>query len=92
MIGLMNWLERYSKYEKKNALKPGYSTLLIHNHVVAKELSHPHVTAYDLTVMVKVASEERTELKWVESAGYNVIKIWRSPLASQSVMEAELAE
>lgn len=79
---------------QKDALKPGYSTLLIHDHVVAEERAHPHATAYDLTMMVKVAGEERSEAHWREllkSSGYKVIKIWRSPLAAQSLIEAELA-
>jgi prephenate dehydrogenase len=79
---------------QKDALKPCYSTLLIHDHVVAEELAHPHATAYDLTMMVKVAGEERSEAHWrklLKSSGYKVIKIWRSPLAAQSIIEAELA-
>lgn len=80
---------------QKSALKPGYSTLLVHDHVVAQKLAHPHATAYDLTMMVKVAGEERSEANWrelLQSAGYNVVKIWTSPLAAQSVIEAEVAE
>lgn len=79
---------------QKGAMKAGYSRLLIHDHVVAQELAHPHATAYDLTMMVKVAGEERSEASWrelLESVGYKVIKIWRSPLAAQSIIEAELA-
>ena len=80
---------------QKEALKPGYSTLLVHEHVVSDAMVHPHATAYDLTMMVKVAGEERTEARWrdlLESSGYNVVKIWRSPLAAQSIIEAELAK
>ncbi|MCJ1386377.1 hypothetical protein MMC17_009503 [Xylographa soralifera] len=77
------------------ALKPGYSTLLVHDHVIPETLAHPHATAYDLTMMVKVAGEERSESRWRElltSAGYEVVKIWGSPLATQSIIEAELAK
>ena len=73
-------------------MSPGYSTLLVHEHVISEVLSHPHATAYDLTMMVKVAGEERTESRWrslLESSGYKVNKIWRSPLAAQSIIEAE---
>ena len=80
---------------QKEALKQGYSTLLIHEHVVSDTMAHPHATAYDLTMMVKVAGEERTEARWrhlLQSSGYDVVKIWRSPLAAQSIIEAELAK
>lgn len=60
---------------QKEAMKHGYSRLLVHEHVVSEAQAHPHATAYDLTMMVKVASEERTESRWREllrSAGYEV--------------------
>lgn len=76
-------------------MDPGYSRLLIHDHVVAEQRAHPHATAYDLTMMVKVAGQERSEDMWrhlLASAGLRVVKIWKSPLAAQSVIEAEVAE
>ena len=78
---------------QKDALTPGYSTLLIHDHIAAEQLAHPHATAYDLTMMVMVAGGERTEADWrklLNSAGYRVVKIWTSPLAIQGIIEAEL--
>ena len=80
---------------QKGAMTPGYSTLLIHDHIASKALAHPHTTAYDLTMMVMVAGEERTESHWREllnSAGYEVVRIWRSPLAVQCIIEAEVAK
>ena len=73
----------------------GYSTLLIHDYIAPKALAHPHTTAYDLTMMVMVAGEERTESHWREllkSANYEVVRIWRSPLAVQGIIEAEIAK
>jgi hypothetical protein len=78
----------------RGALKPGYSRLLIHDHVVPETSAHPHATAYDLTMMVLVAGQERTETEWrilLESVGYKVIQVWRSPLAAQAIIEADLA-
>jgi hypothetical protein len=78
---------------QKDALTPGYSTLLIHDHIAPEELAHPHATAYDLTMMVMVAGGERRESDWrklLKSAGYRVVNIWTSPLAIQGVIEAEL--
>lgn len=79
---------------QKGALQPGYSKLLIHDYVVPEMLVHPHTTAYDLTMMVLVAGEERTESRWREllkSAGYDVVKVWRSVQGAQSIIEAEVA-
>jgi len=65
----------------------------VHDHVVPETRAHPHATAYDLTMMVKVAEIERTETSWrglLREAGYKIMRIWRSPLAAQSVMEARV--
>ncbi|KAL9602706.1 MAG: hypothetical protein Q9219_001696 [cf. Caloplaca sp. 3 TL-2023] len=79
---------------QREAMVPGYSTLLIHDHVVPeKGAAHPHTTAYDLTMMVMVAGEERTEGKWrelLEATGYEVVKVWRSSAAVQGVVEARV--
>lgn len=78
----------------RDALTPGYSKLLIHDHIAPREKAHPHTTAYDLTMMVMVAGTERTQGQWEELLrleGYKVVKIWTSPLAVQSIIEAELA-
>lgn len=78
----------------KDAMTPGYSKLLVHDHVLPEYKPHPQATAYDLTMMVKVSAFERTESMWkdlLNSVGFKVIKIWDSPLATQSVIEAELA-
>ena len=80
---------------QKGAMTPGYSTLLIHDHIAPKALAHPHTTAYDLTMMVMVAGEERTQSHWREllrSAGYEVVRIWKSPLAVRGIIEAEIAK
>ncbi|RYP72849.1 hypothetical protein DL769_004364 [Monosporascus sp. CRB-8-3] len=78
---------------QKGALTPGYSKLLIHDHIAPEGMAHPHTTAYDLTMMVMVAGGERTESDWrtlLKSAGYKIVKIWESPLAVQKIIEAEL--
>lgn len=78
----------------RDALKPGYSKLLIHDHVVSDTSTHPHATSYDLTMMAVVAGQERTETEWhalLQSAGYKITQIWRSPLAAQAIIEADLA-
>ncbi|KAL4738838.1 S-adenosyl-L-methionine-dependent methyltransferase [Aspergillus similis] len=76
----------------RDAMTLGYSKLLVHDHVLPDRDPHPQATAYDLTMMVKVSALERTEQMWVEllgSVGFRVVKIWSSPLATQSMIEAE---
>ncbi|KAI0204036.1 S-adenosyl-L-methionine-dependent methyltransferase [Astrocystis sublimbata] len=78
---------------QRDALVPGYSTLLVHDHIAPRALAHPHTTAYDLTMMVMVAGKERTEEHWrelLESTGYVVKNIWTSPLTVQGIIEAEI--
>lgn len=78
----------------KPAMVPGYSKLLVHDHVLSEKQLHPQATAYDLTMMVKVSALERSESMWHEllkSAGFKIVKIWTSSLMTQSVIEAELA-
>ena len=80
---------------QKGAMTPGYSTLLIYDHIAPKALVHPYTTVYDLTIMVTVAGEERTESHWREllkPAGYEMVRIWRSQLAGQGIIEAEIAK
>ncbi|KAI0015265.1 S-adenosyl-L-methionine-dependent methyltransferase [Xylariomycetidae sp. FL0641] len=77
----------------RDAMTPGYSTLLIHDHVLPSTKPHPQTTAYDLTMMVKVSAFERTESMWTDllkTVGLRVVKIWDSPVATQSVIEAVL--
>lgn len=81
-------------HQLKSAMRPGYSKLLVHDHVLPEDHPHPQATAYDLTMMVKVAAMERNESAWHEllgSAGFKVVNIWKSPVATQSVIEAEVA-
>lgn len=78
---------------QKQAMTPGYSTLLIHDHIAHDTLAHPHATAYDMTMMGMVAGGERREADWqklLKSAGYKIVKIWTSPQAIQGIIEAEL--
>jgi hypothetical protein len=78
---------------QRDAMTPGYRTLLIHDHIAPRALAHPHTTAYGLTMMVMVASTERTETQWEELLrleGSKVVKVWRSPLGVQGIIDAEL--
>lgn len=75
-------------------MTPGFSKLLVHDHVLPDVHPHPQATAYDLTMMVKVSAFERSESMWrdlLESVGLKILRIWSSPVATQSVIEAEVA-
>ncbi|KAI9370225.1 S-adenosyl-L-methionine-dependent methyltransferase [Aspergillus egyptiacus] len=77
----------------RQGMQAGYSKLLVHDHVLPDQDPHPQATAYDLTMMVKVSAFERTEAMWQEllaSVGFRVVQVWSSPVATQSVIEAEL--
>ncbi|GLA73908.1 hypothetical protein AtubIFM55763_004843 [Aspergillus tubingensis] len=79
----------------RDAMKPGYSRLLVHDHVMPVKDAHPHATAYDLTMMALLAGVERTETQWrdlLSSVGYRVVKVWQSPLAAQAIIEAVIAD
>ncbi|KAL4794686.1 S-adenosyl-L-methionine-dependent methyltransferase [Aspergillus venezuelensis] len=94
---LHNWTDESCKVileMTKGAMKRGYSKLLIHEHVVPDTSLHPHTTSFDLIMMALFGAKERTEAEWraiLESAGYKIVNIWRSELAVQAVIEAELA-
>ncbi|KAJ5621336.1 hypothetical protein N7528_006119 [Penicillium herquei] len=77
----------------RDALKPGYSHLLIHDYVVPDQGAHPQMTSYDLNLMAIVSGKERTESEFrdlLHSAGYRLVRVWRSSPASQAIVQAEL--
>ncbi|TDZ30681.1 O-methyltransferase [Colletotrichum spinosum] len=78
---------------QKSAMKPGYSRLLIHDQILDDERSQLNTSAFDIAMMVFLAGRERTEKQWlalVESAGLRVVKFWKKPPDSFSVIELEL--
>ncbi|KAH7305261.1 S-adenosyl-L-methionine-dependent methyltransferase [Stachybotrys elegans] len=93
---LHNWSDEPSRKilsHLRDAMEPGYSKLLIHDHILPAENVHPQASAYDLLMMAKLSSFERTESMWeglLQSVGMKTKKIWSSPLATQSIIEAEL--
>lgn len=95
---LHDWPDKQARqilHNLKEAMTPGYSKLLVHDHVIPESRPHPHTTAYDLTMMVKLSALERTESMWREllgSVGLGIITIWTSPLATQSIIEAEVLD
>lgn len=76
------------------AMTPGYSKVLLHETVIAASNAHSQTTTSDLTMMMAFSAVERTEQAWndlLATAGLKTVKIWGSPAAMESVIEAELA-
>lgn len=76
----------------KPAMTPGYSRLLVHEHVLPESHPDPQATALDVAMICLCSATERTESMWrtlFESAGFKIIKIWASPQVTMSVIEAE---
>lgn len=79
----------------RNAMKPGYSKLLIQNTVIPNIGAPKSATAYDWSMMGFFAARERTEAQWrslLAVSGFKVVGIWSKDSASASVIEAVLAD
>jgi hypothetical protein len=78
----------------KAAMKPGYSRLLIHEHVIPETDAHWEATALDMVMLTLLSAQERTRAAWYnlieKEAGLNINKIWSGGKGSQSLIECEL--
>lgn len=75
-------------------MEPGYSKVIVHESLISTRNPSPRVTVTDITVMACVSGKERTEKEWTglfEAAGLFVVKVWKTALAAESVIEAEVA-
>lgn len=75
-------------------MQTGYSKVLLHESVITAVHPHPQTTASDLTMMMTMSAVERTEGMWKDllaSAGLKMVKVWSTPAAIESIIEAELA-
>lgn len=63
-------------------MKPGYSKLLLHEMIIPETGASPLYAMLDMTMMCFNAGMERTERQWralLETAGFEVVKVWPSP-------------
>ncbi|KAI1775116.1 hydroxyindole O-methyltransferase [Hypoxylon cercidicola] len=77
----------------REAMKPGYSKLLINENVMPATGADWQATAEDLMVMITSSSLERSEDNWramLRDAGFKVNCIWRTDNALESLIECEL--
>ena len=79
----------------KEAMKPGYSKLLINENVIAATGATWEATGLDLLMLTLFSSRERTESDWIQllekQCGMKIVKIWTHENGVESVIECELA-
>lgn len=77
------------------AMKPGYSKILINENVIPVRNAYWETTALDTVMLATFSSKERTEDDWynlVEKlAGLKIVKIWEGGRGVESLIEVELA-
>lgn len=94
---LHDWPDAKCKEILKNlaqAMKPGYSKILINENVIPSVDADWQTTSLDLIMMSLFASQERTERQWhtlVESAGLKIVSIYTAEKGVESLIECELA-
>lgn len=80
----------------KDAMKPGYSRLLINENVIPAEKAQWEATALDIMMLTLLSSRERSKGDWyhlVEGlAGLKITNIYTVVNGVESVIECELAE
>jgi hypothetical protein len=74
------------------AMKPGYSTLFVHELIVPDRDASTWVTTQDFNMMTLCATRERTEADWtalLKEAGLKVVGVHNAPDGvSEGVVEA----
>ncbi|KAI1271014.1 S-adenosyl-L-methionine-dependent methyltransferase [Xylaria sp. FL0933] len=79
----------------KEAMKPGYSKFLIHEHVVPPMAQDSEQTALDLIMMTNFGAKERSAAQWSEllgECGLKIVKIWTPINGIESVIECQRAQ
>jgi hypothetical protein len=80
----------------REAMKPGYSKFLIHEHVVPEMDPDNEQTALDLIMLTGFASKERSAAQWHDllegRCGLRIVKIWTGVNGIESVVECERPE
>ncbi|KAK5175023.1 uncharacterized protein LTR77_000159 [Saxophila tyrrhenica] len=78
----------------KEAMRPGYSKLLINENCIPDVGAHWESTALDMQMLSLVSARERTETQWrqliEEKAGLSVVKVWSVGNGVESLIECEL--
>lgn len=95
---LHDWDDEHSRKilgHIRDAMKPGYSKLLINENVLEDVGAPWQQTSLDWTMMAMLVNRERTKSQWtelLESVGLRIEGVWRKDVSSESVIEAVLAD
>jgi hypothetical protein len=77
----------------KEAMKPGYSRLLINENVIPSTGAYWETSALDMVMLTLFCSKERTESDWrhllEDLAGLRIVKIWSGGKGVESLIEVE---
>lgn len=77
------------------AMKPGYSKILINENVIPTRDAYWETTALDMVMLAGFSAKERTEADWrhlIEKlAGLKIVKIWNGGKGVESLIEVELS-
>lgn len=79
----------------REAMKPGYSKLLLHDLVLPEKGATPFQANYDMVMMAFNSGIERTGKQWtdlLEKAGFVVTKIWHPENDADGLVEAMIKE
>ena len=77
----------------RNAMKPGYSRLLIHEFALPVMGAEQREVLFDILMMC-ITGTERDEAQWetlLARSGLKIIKIWGAKIGHMSIIEAEAA-
>ncbi|KAI0597962.1 S-adenosyl-L-methionine-dependent methyltransferase [Biscogniauxia sp. FL1348] len=77
------------------AMEPGVSKLLLYETFVPSTGATLYQSVVDIALMHLISASERSEVRWcwlLQSAGFEVRRVWKHPSSLESVIEAELAE
>lgn len=72
-------------------MEPDRSKLLIHEMVIQEQRGAVGTAASDIVMMATLGAKERSEDTWrilLESAGFKIHQIYRTPQSAQSIIEA----
>ncbi|EFX00449.1 hydroxyindole O-methyltransferase [Grosmannia clavigera kw1407] len=77
----------------KEAMKPGYSRLLVNENVIPPVKASWEATALDIMMLTLLSSRERTEADWhhvlEDIGGLKITKIWTAANGVESIIECE---
>ena len=93
---LHDWSDKYCLMilkQLREAMKPGYSRLLIHDLILPDTGALEYQTRFDMTMMTFNSGMERSRSQWtklMEDAGFKVLGLWEH-FDADGIVEVEVA-